>query len=201
MAKWLPTIGYALLGVLAREPLSGYDISRRMKASVGAFWQAQRSQIYPELARLEAAGLVAHHRVEQLDRPDKKVYQITEEGRAALRRWVTEPAGVPASRNEFVLKVYSLWLAEPRQAVAFVRAREAQHRDRLDRLESTALALEQEAGDELLRTDRPAFGSYATVLAGVHAERAQVDWCTWLADRLERATTHPDRPTAAPIAR
>ena len=201
MAKWLPTIGYALLGVLAREPLSGYDISRRMKASVGAFWQAQRSQIYPELARLEAAGLVAHHRVEQLDRPDKKVYQITDDGRTTLRRWVTEPAGVPASRNEFVLKVYSLWLAEPRQALAFVRAREAQHRDRLDRLESTALALEGETGGELLRPDTPGFGSYATVLAGIHAERAQVDWCAWLADRFERAHRPSDSTvTATPVA-
>jgi DNA-binding PadR family transcriptional regulator len=202
MAKGLPTIGYALLGVLAREPLSGYDISRRMRASVGAFWQAQRSQIYPELARLEAAGLVAHHRVEQLDRPDKKVYQITDEGRATLRRWVTEPAGVPASRNEFVLKVYSLWLAEPRQALAFVRAREAQHRDRLDRLESSALALERERGGEAARPDTPGFGSYATLLAGIHAERAHVDWCAWLGERLERANSPSDAAApAAPVAR
>jgi DNA-binding PadR family transcriptional regulator len=172
-----------------------------MKGPVGAFWQAQRSQIYPELARLEAAGLVAHHRVEQLDRPDKKVYQITDEGRAALRRWVIEPAGVPASRNEFVLKVYSLWLAEPRQALAFVRAREVQHRDRLDRLESTALALEREAGGQVARPDTPEFGGYATVLAGIHAERAQVDWCAWLADRLERPISPSDPTAAAPVAR
>src|SRR5919198_622505 len=84
----------------------------------------------------------------------------------ALLGWVTEPAGVPASRNEFVLKVYSLWLAEPRQAVAFVRAREAQHRDRLDRLESTAPALEQGARDHPprpadRRTDRALTGSPA----------------------------------------
>jgi DNA-binding PadR family transcriptional regulator len=201
MGKGLPTIGYALLGVLAREPLSGYDISRRMRASVGAFWQAQRSQIYPELARLETAGLVAHHRVEQLDRPDKKVYQITDQGRAALQRWVTEPAGVPASRNEFVLKVYSLWLAEPRQALAFVRTREAQHRERLERLESTALALERELGGDALRPDTPGFGSYATVLAGVHAERAQADWCAWLAERLEGAGHPSGAAPAAPLAR
>jgi PadR family transcriptional regulator AphA len=181
----IPTIGYALLGVLAREPLSGYDISRRMKAPVGAFWQAQRSQIYPELARLEELGLVTHHRVEQLDRPDKKVYSLSEAGRQALRRWVTEPAGVPAQRNELVLKVYSLWLADPGQALLFVRQREAQHRARLEQLELTAGELEREAGGSPLRPDSPEFGTYATVLAGVHAERAQVEWCEWLGGRFE----------------
>jgi PadR family transcriptional regulator AphA len=183
----IPTIGYALLGVLAREPLSGYDISRRMKAPVGAFWQAQRSQIYPELARLEELGLVTHRRVEQLDRPDKKVYRISEAGRQALRHWVIEPAGVPAQRNEFVLKVYSLWLAEPEQALQFVRAREAQHRARLEQLEATAGDLERAAGGAPLRPDTADFGTYATVLANVHAERAQVEWCAWLADRVSRA--------------
>ena len=181
----IPTIGYALLGVLAREPLSGYDISRRMKAPVGAFWQAQRSQIYPELARLEEAGLVVHHRVEQLDRPDKKVYSISDAGRQALRRWATEPAGVPAQRNEFVLKVYSLWLADPGQALEFVRAREALHRARLEQMQGTAEELERAAGGSALRPHRPEFGEYATVLAGVFAERAQVEWCGWLARRLE----------------
>ena len=181
----IPTIGYALLGVLAREPLSGYDISLRMKAPVGAFWQAQRSQIYPELARLEEAGLVTHHRVEQLDRPDKKVYSVSEAGRQALRRWVTEPPAVPAQRNELVLKVYSLWLAEPRQALELVRRCEAHHRARLEQLEASADELERQAGGSPLRPDTPAFGTFATVLAGVHAERAQVEWCGWLAGRLE----------------
>lgn len=180
----VPTIGYALLGVLAREPLSGYDISRRMKAPVGTFWQAQRSQIYPELARLEAAGLVAHHRVEQVDRPDKKVYQITDAGREALRRWVTEPAGVPAQRDEFVLKVYSLWLAEPAQALAFVRERGSQHMERLERFEETLGGLQREAGPAL-RPETPEFGTLATVMASAYAERAQVEWCDWLARRIE----------------
>jgi PadR family transcriptional regulator AphA len=193
----IPTIGYALLGVLAREPLSGYDISRRMKAPVGAFWQAQRSQIYPELARLEELGLVTHRRVEQLDRPDKKVYRISEAGRQALRHWVTEPAGVPAQRNEFVLKVYSLWLAEPRQALQFVRAREAQHRARLEQLEATAGDLERAAGGSPLRPDSAEFGAYATVLSNVHAERAQVEWCAWLADRVSRGLPADAAPDGA----
>jgi DNA-binding PadR family transcriptional regulator len=82
------TLGYALLGLLAREPLSGYDLAQQMKGPVAFFWQAQHSQIYPELARLEKDGLVQFEVVPQYDRPAKKVYAPTEAGRAALRAWV-----------------------------------------------------------------------------------------------------------------
>ncbi len=51
-------MGYAILGLLAREALSGYDLSSRMRAPVGYFWEARHSQIYPELARLAADGKV-----------------------------------------------------------------------------------------------------------------------------------------------
>ena len=87
------TLGYALLGLLAREPLSGYDLAQRLKGRVGFFWQARHSQIYPELGRLEAAGLVRHAVVEQQDRPDKKVYTIAEAGTVPLpHRSLCHPA-------------------------------------------------------------------------------------------------------------
>jgi DNA-binding PadR family transcriptional regulator len=90
-----------------------------MRARVGFFWEARRSQIYPELARLEERGLVTHRVVEQQDRPDKKVYEITASGLEALRGWVTEPPAAP--RDELALKAYSLWLAGPEKAVALFR--------------------------------------------------------------------------------
>ena len=50
----MSTLSYALLGLLARQPLSGYDLAQYMKKRVGQMWSALPSQIYPELARLEA---------------------------------------------------------------------------------------------------------------------------------------------------
>src|SRR3712207_7015289 len=70
------TLGYALLGLLAREPLSGYDLAQRLKGRVGFFWQARHSQIYPELGRLEAAGLVRHAVVEQQDRSEEHTSEL-----------------------------------------------------------------------------------------------------------------------------
>src|SRR5262249_1310792 len=112
------TLDYALLGLLARRALSGYDLVQYMQKSIDAFWHAHHSTVYPEVARLEAEGLVTHTVVEQQDRPDKKVYTLTELGRERLRLWVTSSLRIPPDRDEFMLRTFSVWLADPHEAAA-----------------------------------------------------------------------------------
>jgi DNA-binding PadR family transcriptional regulator len=180
------TLGHAILGLLSREALSGYDLMGRMKARVGFFWEARHSQIYPELARLEEQGLVTHRVVEQTDRPDKKVYEITDAGLAALRGWVTEPPAPRAARDELVLKAYSLWLAEPGKAVALFRDQGQRHEEQLLEYERIKEWMEKEWGKDVLRTDSPRFASYAALQRGILYERGYAEWCRWVADRLEK---------------
>ena len=181
------TLGYAILGLLSREELSGYDLSSRMRARVGFFWEARHSQIYPELARLEERGLVTHHVVEQVDRPDKKVYEVTALGLDALKEWATQPPAPRAARDELVLKAYSLWLAEPGKAVALFRDQERLHEERLLEYERIKSWMEKEGGKDVLRTDSPRFASYAALQRGILNERGYVEWCRWVADRLEKS--------------
>src|SRR5215472_8262100 len=101
----ISVLGYAILSLLARVPLSGYDIAREMKKPHSFFFgQAQFSQIYPELARLEAAGLVSPQIVEQQGKPDRKVYSLLPTGRQELERWVVSPTPVQEVRTEFLIK-------------------------------------------------------------------------------------------------
>ncbi len=176
------------MGLLAREPLSGYDLMRRMKERVGFFWQARHSQIYPELARLEREGMVAHRVVEQKDRPDKKVYEITDAGLGALKEWVTAPVEPRVKRDELVLKAYSLWLAEPGKALVLFRDHERRHEEQLLRYKEIESCMEREWKEELGRVDSPKFASYAALQRGIIYERGYVDWCRWVADRLEKST-------------
>jgi DNA-binding PadR family transcriptional regulator len=178
------TLGYAILGLLSREDLSGYDLTGRMRARVGFFWEAGHSQIYPELARLEEGGLVTHRVVEQEDRPDKKVYEITASGLDALKAWVTEPPAPRAARDELVLKAYSLWLVEPGRAVALFREQERIHQERLLEYERIEDWMEKEWGKDVMRTDSPHFASYAALQRGIIYERGYVEWCRWVAERL-----------------
>jgi DNA-binding PadR family transcriptional regulator len=151
-----------------------------MEEPIGFFWHARRSQIYPELVRLERAGMVAHILVEQQERPDKKVYSITDAGRSALARWAAEPMAIPPDRDEFMLKVYSLWLAEPRSALALMQRYASEHEKRLARYQTIRESMERESREDLRRLDSPRFASYATLLRGIEYERGYVAWCAWM---------------------
>lgn len=181
----MTTLGYAILGLLSRESLSGYDLTQRMKGPVGYFWSARHSQIYPELARLEEGGYATHKVVEQKERPDKKVYEITDEGLEALKSWVTRPSVPRPTRDELTLKTYSVWLADPEEATRLFREEEERHEEQLAHYEEIRAWMEREWRDGLTRTDSPEFASYATLRRGISYEREYAGWCRWMADSIE----------------
>jgi PadR family transcriptional regulator AphA len=190
------TLGFALLGLLARGPLSGYDIATQLKEGVGPFWHARHSQIYPELARLQADGLVSHERVEQHDRPDKKVFSVLPSGRTALSEWVTSPFDGLQIRDELTLRAYSVWLAEPHTAAAVFRTQERHHRDQLAHYQQYSLEIERTCGPNLWRPHTPEFATYATLQRGLAYERELATWCGWMADALERDPDSAGAPGA-----
>lgn len=178
-------LSYALLGLLAREPCSGYDLARLMQQRVNNFWHARHSQIYPTLAQLEAQGLVRHERVEQEDRPDKKIFSITKAGSAALAEWAVAPLPLPEQRDELLLKAFSSWAADPQRGAALFRQQAALHRERLahyeEKIEHIAQVYEGNVG-----WPSPAFSSQAVLRCGITRERGYAEWCEWMAGELER---------------
>jgi DNA-binding PadR family transcriptional regulator len=178
------TLGYAILGLLAREALSGYDLTQRMKGRVGFFWNARHSQIYPELARLEDGGFVTHSVVEQRDRPDKKVHEITDAGLEALKDWVTQPPPEKPTRDELTLKTYSVWLADGEEAARVFRAEGLKHEEQLARYEEIRSWMEDEWREDLSNPGSPHFASYATLRRGIIHERGYAEWCRWLAEAV-----------------
>ena len=181
----MTTLGYAVLGLLAREALSGYDVTQRMKGRVGFFWGAGHSQIYPELARLERDGFVTHEVVLQKERPDKKVYEITAPGLEALKGWATQPPPQKPTKDELTLKAYSVWLADKTEAARLFREEGRRNEEQLARYEEILAWMEREWADDLNRPDSPRFASYATLRRGILYERGNAEWCRWMADAVE----------------
>jgi DNA-binding PadR family transcriptional regulator len=179
-------VGYAILSLLARCPLSGYDIVREMKKPHSFFFgQAQFSQIYPELARLGEAELVTSRIIEQQGKPDKKVYTISQPGLQVLQSWIVAPTPILETRSEFLIKAHSLWLADPQQALIQFREHERYHREQLAAYEASLEEIEQrwEGGIRLMTT--PAFGDYLTVNRGLSYEREYIKWLEWVITILE----------------
>jgi DNA-binding PadR family transcriptional regulator len=168
------SLRYAILGLLAREELSGYEITKRFDESVGYFWFAHAQQIYPELARLEREGLVASRLVRQSGRPDKRLYRLTPQGLAALRRWVTTPSPPTLVKDEFLVKVYNYGYAEPAAALAALREHRQRHEERLASYRAIEALFQAE--DPIALPD-DVFGAYLTLTAGIAMESAFVEWC------------------------
>ena len=112
------SLRYALLGLLAEEPASGYDLTRKFERNLQRYaWHAQNSQVYPELKNLAAEGLVS---VIDTGPRGRRIYAISEEGRTELRRWMRSPPDVFLVRNEFVLRLFLLTALEPDEARALI---------------------------------------------------------------------------------
>jgi PadR family transcriptional regulator, regulatory protein AphA len=100
------SLKYAILGFLSVSPLSGYDLKRWFDNSVRHFWSADQAAIYRTLAELESEALVAHERVAQLTRPDRKLYHITPAGSEQLDHWLALPAPSVVRREPLLLKLF-----------------------------------------------------------------------------------------------
>ncbi|HEX8971130.1 PadR family transcriptional regulator [Oryzihumus sp.] len=184
------SLGYALLGLLARSAATGYDLTRRMHRPVGWFWTAAHSQVYPELAKLESGGLVEHEVVEGAGPRPTKRYRLTRTGRARLRDWVAEPAARAPERDPLMLKVYSLWLLDRPQAVALVEATRTDHAARLEVY--AAQEREMHSRPEALADPRTReFAAWATLRAGISFEQHRLDWCDWLLAALHDPAVPP----------
>ncbi|PAV26545.1 PadR family transcriptional regulator [Tamilnaduibacter salinus] len=102
---------YALLSCLNESRATGYELTQLLRERMGNVWNASHQQTYRELAKLRDEKCVTFEEVPQSDKPDRKVYAITERGRGDLAEWVNEPSERPRVRDPLLLKMFAgeLW--------------------------------------------------------------------------------------------
>lgn len=100
------SLEFAILGFLNYHPYTGYDLKKIFDSSVRHFWPADQSQIYRTLGRLTELGYVNMEKVVQDDRPDRKVYHISDAGRLELLRWLSGPPPMDEPRSAPLIQVF-----------------------------------------------------------------------------------------------
>lgn len=169
---------HALLGLLAQGPHHGYELKATLEQELVPLTPVNFGQVYTTLDRLERDGLVTHRAVSQEERPDKKVFTLTDEGRHRLVSWLESPSAPSLDlRNEAFLK---LVLAERLRgridgvgAAAVVAAERRAAFDRLHQVQRARLEAEEQGS-------RPELG----LLLGLAALRLEA-FLKWL-DECER---------------
>ena len=107
-----------ILGFLRFGPRSGYDIKQSVEISTRFFWGASFGQIYPELRRLDDAGLVE---VESEGARGRKVYRLTTEGKREAEAWLRGDSELFQYRDEGLLRLFFSDLIDPEAALDNVR--------------------------------------------------------------------------------
>ncbi|MFC5651314.1 PadR family transcriptional regulator [Paenibacillus solisilvae] len=169
-------LSYALLSMLNRKPFSGYDLKKLMEL----FWQAKHSQIYPLLTKLEKDELLTFELISQSGKPDKKIYSITDKGVAALKKWIVdEPAAIPVMRDEFLVKLYAIGLADPETARRIFEERLIAKKVTIARLQKEINLMEAQKDDSLTDITNKQFGRYLLYKRKLRLEEEEIEWVHW----------------------
>ena len=169
---------HALLVSLTELSGSGYELAQRFDKSIGFFWSATHQQIYRVLGRMDGDGWVSVEAVAQEGRPDKKVYAVTELGRAALADWLGQPTDTQSLRSELAVKMRAASFGDREAVLDVVRANLADHHVRLDHYEQL---MKRDYPDPTTLTGLP-LDQYLVLRGGVLAEQTSI---TWLTEYLE----------------
>ncbi len=163
----LMALRYALLGALADQPRTGYALLKHFEQSLAYAWPASHSQIYPELARLLADGLI-----EQTGSGarNSKTYAVTGLGLTEVRRWLRESEPDRRVRSDAALRTFFLWLLEPTEAAERLEDERTYWQGVLD--EFLRIQDEPTGDDKKSRTFRIALEGG---IAGVEARLAWLD--------------------------
>lgn len=176
------SLEHAILGFLTYRPMSGYDLKKIFDTSVRHFWPADQAQIYRTLNWLSEKGWADVEVVEQEDRPDRKVYHITEAGREELRQWLTTPLPMAQSRSAPMIQVFFAGQLPDEEVIAmFERAAEhmrmlLQQYDRIpERIDAYA---------DYVRSPREFFFWMLTLEIGKMTARTNLEWIESIIQRI-----------------
>lgn len=171
------SLRFAALGLLAQQPGSGYDLLRRFENSMANVWPATQSQLYGELNKLAADGLVD---VGDIGPRGRKEYQVTDAGRAALASWITDPREDGPYRSAPLLRVFLLSEVPPEQAREYMTAYAARADVELARL--------RQLRDSLQPWDAGAVDFYggAALEYGLRLAAMDGDWARSLVAAIDR---------------
>jgi DNA-binding PadR family transcriptional regulator len=181
---------HAILVSLCEQAGSGYELARRFDRSIGYFWAATHQQIYRTLRVMTNDGWVHATTVTQHGRPDKKVYTVSESGRAELARWIAEPLSTTrpgrgsalsdSGTREVAVKLRGAAYGDTAALHTQVVALRTERTGSLDAYRD----IEKRAFSDPSALRGAALHQYLVLRGGIRAEESAIGWLDEVADAL-----------------
>ncbi len=168
------SLEFAILGFLNYHPYTGYDLKKIFDTSVRHFWPADQSQIYRTLARLTEQGFAEVEKVPQSDRPDRKVYHITDLGKAELLKWLAGPPPLGEPRSAPLIQVFFAGQLSDEEVLAKFEGFAGLMRTILDQYEQVPAQIMPY--EEEIPSPREHYFWLLTLDNGIRNMRANLEW-------------------------
>ncbi|MEG6613474.1 DUF4180 domain-containing protein [Pseudoclostridium thermosuccinogenes] len=99
------SLNHVILGLLNREPLTGYEIKKIIQSTPFMHWSGNNNQIYKAVAELLDKGLVTKEVQHQEGAPSKNIYTITDDGIKELKSWLLSDTDEPVFQKQILIKL------------------------------------------------------------------------------------------------
>ena len=176
----------AILAALLDGEASGYDLTKAFDSSVANFWMATPQQLYRELDRMAAAGLITARLVEQDRRPNKHLYSLTAAGRAQLAGFTAAAPKPGAIREDLMVAIQAVDGGDADAVAAAVAARLRLSETKLANYQRRRRDLLDGRDEDTFLAEAPRVGPYLNLLRGVSFERENIAWFRRVLTVLDR---------------
>ena len=165
-------IDMVILGLLAHENLSGYDIKKRIDNGIKFFWKGSFGSIYPSLSAMEKEGLVQKADTgENSGGREKICYSITADGKKALISWLEDTKAVNDMKYETLLKLFFGGVTDVQKSINTINAFENEISASLEMLKMYQANLSK------VLDNKDHVYYYLTVSFGVETYAGYLKWC------------------------
>ena len=168
---------HALMAALLEGEASGYDLAKGFDASVANFWAATPQQLYRELDRMAADGLVHARVVHQQRRPDKRLFSLTGTGHRALREFTARPPRPGVIRDELLVQVQAVDAGDGTAVRHALEERMSRAEAKIARYERLRAKLLDGRFEDDYLAEAERIGPYLTLMRGLSFERENLRWC------------------------
>ncbi|WP_426929867.1 PadR family transcriptional regulator [Brevibacillus ginsengisoli] len=180
---------YAILGLLSKEDMSGYDITSEFKKAIGQFWSAKHSQIYVELKKLLDEDSISQYIEMAGAKLEKKMYSLTAIGREELQNWLLElDENMETEKDIFALRIYFL-KDLPKEEIPTVFNNQLKLRTKklahLKEQFSILFGMEQDPID----LDAEELGHYLVLTKAISREENYIGWLDKSLDIIKKQTS------------
>ena len=178
------SLEHAALALIRLAPCSGYDLKKTLDESVAHFWTTTQSHVYAALERLHERGLIESERIDQEDRPARKVYSVTTAGVEELKRWLASPIPLEPMRLQWLVQLFFAYELSNEELRSLLEARARNIRARLE-INHVEIPKAIARNHERVGDDRARALWEASVDYGSAIREAELRWIERFLARLE----------------